>query len=407
MIRHATGTAIRNVLRQVGRSRAALTSVAFGVVVLILAAGFIDWNLRFGRENTIHSQLGHVQVMKKGFLDNGRADPYGYLLAPNDHTTVDLMQTPGAVAVAPRLLISGLVSSGETTISFIGEGIDPAQEARLSSGLRFGEGRNLVPGEPDTLVMGKGLAENLGASIGSSIVLIANTEGGAVNAVEARVVGLFESISKAYDDVALRIPIPLARQLMRVDGEHLRIVLLDQTEQTDAALDWIDSRLDHERYAAVPWIDLADFYKKTAALFSKQVGVIDLLIAVIIVLSISNTMTMSVLQRVGEIGTMLAMGNTRRQILGMFVAEGVILGLVGAVAGLLVGLVLALIISLIGIPMPPGPGMSWGYDAGILLSVGSVSKAMAIAVVTTGLASLYPAWRASRMNIVDALRALQ
>jgi len=407
VIRHSIATAVRNIVRQVNRSRAALTSVAIGVVVIILAAGFIDWNLRFGRENTIHSQLGHVQIMKAGFLEKGRANPYEYLFNDKDLGQLDLSQLPDSQVVASRLQLSGLVSSGEVTLSFIGEGVDPEAEVDLSSGLRFIAGGRLPANDANTVIVGQGLAENLGAQVGGRIVLITNTENGAVNAVEARVVGVFQSIAKAYDDVALRIPLPLARQLVRTDGEHLKIVLLNHTSETDDAVKWLAQRLDAKTFDVVPWSDMADFYKKTAALFAKQVGVIDILIALIIVLSISNTMTMSALQRVGEIGTMMAMGTRSREILLLFVAEGVCLGILGAIIGLVLGVVLALVISAIGIPMPPGPGMAWGYDAGILLSFGNLAKAAAIAVLTTGLASLYPAWRASRMNIVDALRALQ
>jgi len=407
VIRHSIATAVRNILRQVNRSRAALTSVAFGVVVIILAAGFIDWNLRFGRENTIHSQLGHVQIMKAGFLEKGRANPYEYLFNDTGLGQLDLDQLPGRQVVASRLQLSGLVSSGEVTLSFIGEGVDPDAEVDLSSGLRFIAGGGLPSDDANTVIVGQGLAENLGAQVGGRIVLITNTENGAVNAVEARVVGVFQSIAKAYDDVALRIPLPLARQLVRTDGEHIKIVLLNHTSETEDAVEWLNQRLDQTAFDVVPWSDMADFYKKTAALFAKQVGVIDILIALIIVLSISNTMTMSALQRVGEIGTMMAMGTRSREILLLFVAEGVCLGILGAIIGLVLGVVLALVISAIGVPMPPGPGMAWGYDAGILLSFGNLAKAAAIAVLTTGMASLYPAWRASRMNIVDALRALQ
>lgn len=401
-------SAIRNVLRQINRSRAALVAVVFGVVAMILAAGFIDWNLRFGRDNTIQTQLGHLQLMKPGFVENGRADPYAYLLAPpaaDEHAA--LAALPGYRLTAPRLLLAGLASSGEITLSFIGEGVDPQAEQAMASGLRFPEGRNLAPGEPKTAIVGRGLAQNLGLSIGAPLVLIANTEGGGISAVEATVVGFFESIAQAYDDAALRIPIELARELMRTDGEHLRLVFLDDTDAVPVALARLRQALPADTYQVVPWVELADFYNKTSALFAKQVGVIYLIIAVIIVLAISNTMTMAVMERVGEIGTMMALGTRRSGIRSMFLLEGLILGVVGAAAGLVLGCVLALIISAVGIPMPPGPGMSWGYEAGILLSPANLMTAAGIALATTLLASVYPAWRASRLEIVDALRTRQ
>lgn len=400
-------TAALNVIRQVNRSKAALTAVALGVTAMMLAAGFIDWNLRFGRENTIHSQLGHIQVMKPRFLELGRSDPLSYVLPNKEQDIRKILDGPGVVAVAPRLLISGLASSGETTLSFIGEGVDPGVEAELSSALRFPEGRNLQPGEESTVVVGRGLADNLGLRLGGTLVLVANTKGGRINAVEAKTVGVFESITKAYDDIALRIPIGLARQLLRVDGEHLRIVVLDDTARTAQTLEWMKTNLGTSKYDVVPWTQLADFYNKTASLFAKQVGVIYMIIAVIIVLAISNTMTMSVIQRIGEIGTMMAIGARRKDILLLFIAEGVVLGVVGTIIGVFVGSLLAMLISLIGIPMPPGPGMTWGYSAGILLTPGTVVSACLTAMATTALASLYPAWKASRMEIVESLRALQ
>ncbi|NMG01869.1 ABC transporter permease [Azoarcus taiwanensis] len=404
----ALDSAWRNVIRQVGRSRAALVAIVFGMVAMILASGFIAWNLEFGRENTIRSQLGHIQVVKPGFLEGGRADPHAYLLgSPSPAELSTLASLPGFTASAPRMLISGLASSGEQTLSFIGEGVDPAAEALLSAALRFPDGRNLMAGETDTVIVGRGLADNLQIAVGERLVLISNTPDGGISAVEATLVGVFESITKAYDDVALRVPIALARALTRAEGEHLRLILLDRTEDTDGAVTLLRERLAAERLEFVPWHDLADFYKKSAELLSKQVGVIYVIIAVIIVLSISNTMMMVVMERTGEIGTIMALGARRHAVLTMFMLEGCILGAVGVVAGLALAVVCALVLSAIGIPMPPGPGMAWGFDAGIRLSAQNLTTASVVAFSTTVLASIYPAWRASRLQIVDALRARQ
>jgi putative ABC transport system permease protein len=127
-------------------------------------------------------------------------------------------------------------------------------------------------------------------------------------------------------------------------------------------------------------------------------------IALIILLSISNTMMMSVMQRIGEIGTSMALGMKRRGVVGLFLSEGFMLGCLGGFAGVIVGVVLAQIISSIGIPMPPPPGKTHGYTGGILVTVPIAIEALVLAVATTLLASVYPAWRASRMQIVDALR---
>lgn len=131
---------------------------------------------------------------------------------------------------------------------------------------------------------------------------------------------------------------------------------------------------------------------------------VKLIIAVIIVLSISNTLIMSVLERTGEIGTSMALGMTRDAVMRQFVVEGLCLGVIGGGVGVSVGVALAHIVSTIGIPMPPPPGMTQGYKGEILVSWRLISGAMELALGTTLVASIYPAWKASRMVIVDALR---
>jgi putative ABC transport system permease protein len=115
-------------------------------------------------------------------------------------------------------------------------------------------------------------------------------------------------------------------------------------------------------------------------------------------------MIMSVLERTWEIGTSMALGVRRRDIVALFLAEGCVLGLVGAVAGLVIGVALALLLSAIGIPMPPPPGMRHGFTGGVLMTAPVLASAFAIAIATALVASIYPAHKASRLPIVDALR---
>jgi putative ABC transport system permease protein len=115
-------------------------------------------------------------------------------------------------------------------------------------------------------------------------------------------------------------------------------------------------------------------------------------------------LVMNVLERTGEIGTLLALGFKRKKILYLFAIEGLVLGLAGASLGLVSGYGLAELISAIGIPMPPPPGMEEGYTGEIRVTITVLMNAFLIAFVTTLLAGLYPAWKASRLPIVDALR---
>ena len=398
------GLAFRTVTRQRRRSLAGIVAVAFGVVALILAAGFIEWIYWAMREDTIGSRIGHVQIVRTGYLDVGTADPFRFLLPDNSVERVAIEHAEGVLAVAPRLSFSGLMSLGDATLSFIGEGIDPEKERGFARAVVIAQGEGLSAEEKRGIIVGQGLAENLGVKVGDQVVLLTNTPSGGVNGVEVRVRGLFSTVSKAFDDSAARVPLAVAQELLRVRGAHTWVLVLDSTSRTNQIVDELRARLSGKELQVIPWYELADFYNKTVTLFSRQVMVMKLIIAVIIVLSISNTLTMSVLERTGEIGTSMALGVKRGQILSQFVAEGALIGLMGGVIGIVLGILLAQAISAIGIPMPPPPGMARGFIGEVRVTPSLVVEAFGLAVGTTLLASLYPARKASRMQIVDSLR---
>lgn len=398
--------AARNLTRNRRRALMALLTVSMAVIAMVLADGFVQWIFWAMREGTIQSQLGHIQVVRPGYNRAGAADPFAYIIPRNAPELQALEKTPGVKLAAPRLSVSGLISHGETTVSFIADGIDPAKEAELSKAFRVVKGHDLTGAQGREVVLGRGLARNLGVKPGDTVALLSTTSSGGINAVEAKVAGLFVSANQAYDDSALRLPIGLAQTLLRVNGAHMWLVLLEKTENTDSYLAQFRKRfpVGSHHLEFVPWYKRADFYNKTVALFSRQMNVLRAIIAVIIVLSISNMLVMNVLERTGEIGTLLAVGFRRRKIMQLFAAEGLLLGLIGGAGGVLIGYGLAELISAIGIPMPPPPGMEMGYTAEIRVTMSVLVDAFVVAFTTTVLAGLYPAWKASRLNIINALR---
>ncbi len=397
--------AFRNLIRQKRRSTISVSAVAFGITALILSSGFIQWIFLDFRETSIRSQLGHLQIVYPGYHDAGKADPLSFLLpnAPPNLNTVD-DNSDQIKIIVPRLSFNGLISHGEATLSFIGDGIDPREQLAFGNAVQISEGNPLSIDHPFHIIVGEGLARNLGLKVGDQAVLLVDSATGGINAIEVFVGGLFSTVTKSYDDNAIRVPIETARQLLRTQGTHSWIVLLNDTEQTDHVLAKFRNSLPHDKFEVVPWYLLADFYNKTIALFTKQILAIKVIIALIILLSIFNTMSITVMERIGEIGTAMALGVKRVNIMRIFLNEGVLIGCVGGLVGLSVGLLLAAIISNIGIPMPPPPGMARGYTGQILVTLDIALESLVLAVATTLVASVYPAWKASRMQIVDALR---
>ena len=398
--------ALRNLIRYRRRSGVALAAIVFGVIAILLAGGFIEWILEAMRESAIRSQYGHVQVVRTGYFKHGAAEPLAYLL-PAAHAIVDQIEAEPIVdIVAPRLYFTGLASRDETTISFIGQGVDPTKEERLSESVDIRTGEDLDANDPNKIIVGAGLAETLGVSPGDMLVLLTTSSTGGINAVEVTVGGIFFTAAKAFDDTALRVHLDIARDLLKVSGSHSWLVLLNDTDQTDKMKERLEAMIDDktDEYEVIPWYELADFYNKTERLFSRQINLVWIVIGLLILLSISNTMMMSVLERTREIGTLMAIGLTRKTIMRLFLQEGAVLGVVGGVIGLIIGISLAALISTIGIPMPPPPGMDVGFTGEILITGGLVSAGMFVAVCATTVAAAYPAWKASHLDVVDALR---
>jgi putative ABC transport system permease protein len=397
--------ALRNLARHRKRSFVALVAISFGVAALLFAGGFIQWILEELREQTIRSQLGHIQITPGGSLEQRSAQDRERVMLPSSGPELDrIKQYPGVKAVAPRLAISGLISFGDTTLSFIADGIDPETDAAAGGGTGVVSGEGLSSSMPRRVIVGEGLAASLGTKPGDRAVLLVNTSRGGINASDVEIGGAFRTVSKAYDDAALRLPIVLARELLRIQGADTWVVTLDRTESTDSALRALQADPALARFEFTPWMALADFYNKAVALYARQFQVVKVLIAIIIVLSISNTLMMSVTERTSEIGTMMAIGTSRSSILRLFVWEGIFLGIVGALAGVVLGFLINTIVSAIGIPMPPAPGMRHGFLAQATFTFPIAFTAMGLALATTALASVYPALRASRLDIVDALR---
>lgn len=396
--------ALRNVLRQRRRTAVAAGAIAFGVAALILAGAFIEWIFWATREGTIQAGLGHIHVARLGFHEGGNAD-LGRFRLPEDSPALRELKADGRVrTVAPRVSFSGLVSKGDSTISFLGEGGDPEAEGDFGEASVITAGKALAADAPREIIIGYGLAENLGATVGDTLVLLTNLPGGGVNAVEGRVRGLFATVSKAYDDSVIRVPRTLANELTRSSGAHEWVVVLKDTAATAQVLDELHGPLREEGLEVKPWYELADFYIKTRDLLSRQMDVMFAIIGVLIVLTISNSMMMSVMERTAEIGTAMALGTRRAGVLAQFLGEGALLGVVGGVCGAGIGVVLATIVSWIGIPMPPPPGQAREFTAEMIITAPLVLQSLLLAVTTALAAAVYPAWKASRIPIVDALR---
>ncbi|HEU4370508.1 MAG TPA: ABC transporter permease [Methylomirabilota bacterium] len=400
--------AIRNVFRNRRRTLITLAALAFGVAAIIVFGGFVHsiyWGVR---ESTIRSQIGHIQLYRAGYSEKGTIAPYDYLIDDYQALRAELLKLPHVKAVTGRLGFSGLVSTGDTTTSFVGIGVQPEGETDLSSLAVIVDGKELASGDPRGITLGVGLARAFGVKPGDDLTLLTTTRHGAINALAVKVRGVWESGEKAYDDRFLRVGLSEVQRLLDLEGGEVQsiVLLLDATEHTARVRAEVD-RLIRERGLPLEvrtWEDLALRYHQVRELFGRIFAVLTLIVSIMVVFGITNTMTMAIFERTREIGTIMALGTRGRGVVSMFVLEGIALGLLGGVAGLLLGVGLAKAITAWGLQLPPPPGSTRGFAVQIFVVPEVLVQAFRLSLITAALASLYPAWRAARLNVVEALR---
>lgn len=396
--------ALRNIFRQKARSAATLIAITVGVAGLILAGGFVqDIFIQLG-EATIHAQTGHIQITRQGYREGKTRAPEKYLIDTPEELKKIAASVTGVDKVFARLSFSGVINNGKRDLGIIGEGVEPSAEEKLGTYMKYIEGRPLRDEDSDGIVMGHGVAKSLGLKPGDRVNLVISLAQGAVNTLDFEVIGVFQSFSKEFDARAVRIPILAARELMDTPGAHLLVVMLHRTEDTRQVTTGLIDRFATQGLEVARWDELSDFYGKAVELYDQQFGVLRLIILLMVLLSVTNSVNMTLFERTREFGTLLALGDKPKTVFRLIMLESVVLGVLGAFFGIVVGCLAAMIISAIGIPMPPPPNANIGYTAFIRLVPAEIALSGLIGLLATCLAAVLPARRASRLKVVEALR---
>lgn len=396
--------ALRNILRHRARNAMTLLAIVVGVVGLILSGGFVHDIFKQLGETLIHSQSGHLQISRSGYFERGSRSPEKFLIENDQELRKLATALPEVDDVMGRLYFSGLLNNGRTDLPIIAEGIEPDAEARLGTSMRLSAGRQLTAQDQNGIMVGAGLARAMKLKPGDWTTLVINTRDGALNSLEFEVVGIFQTFSKDYDARAVRLPLSAAQELVATTGINTLVLSLKQTEATETVAAQLTTRLAAPGMEVKTWVQLNDFYAKTVDMYDAQFGVLRIIILLMVLLSVANSVNMTAFERVGEFGTMMALGNTDRAIFNLILTENVLIGLAGAILGTVIGIVLALAISTTGISMPPPPNSDLGYTAHILLVPSVILGAFAVGFIATIVAALLPASRVRKIPVVDALR---
>ena len=399
--------AFRNVFRNRRRTIMTLIMVGGGVAGLLLVGGFFArmfWGLR---ESTINDGLGHIQIFTAEHFNREETHVLDTGI-DNWRQVASTVSTGGHVrGIAPRIEFNGMLSNGVKSSVFMGSAVDPVAENSLGFTPRLASGRDLDTksgGEIEALV-GAGVAHSMSLKPGDGLTLLAVTSDGALNGIDVQVVGIVNTGFKEMDDRYLRITLPSAQRLLQSDRVTNLVVGLDKTENTDEVAAAMTPRLNGlaQHLVLKKWIDLATYYKQVRSLFSTIFVFLGIIVFFMVLMSSVNTLLMTMFERIREIGTMLAMGTPRSWIVALFVLEGTVLGVLGAIVGVVGGNLLGVILNHAGIHLPPPPGTNVPMAFRVLHVPSLMVGCSLLVIVSLALAAIVPAIRASRLQIAEAL----
>jgi len=393
---------LRNVFRNTRRSVYALTAVAMGAMGLFVFMGFNRGLMNQYRANTIRARWGHGQVYVQGYRGKAHARPWEMWIGRPEHVMARLRALPGVVDLFPRLGLSAMLVSGEQSVVGQGEGVDGIAEAGFFDQLNYVEGGDFKD-RPDGIVLGQGVAQGLGVHVGDDVQVVTRDRKAAVRSAKVVVTGVFQTGSQEFDSRAFRVPIVIAQRLLPTD----------RVESIAIALSGVDGWPDFARAvkAALPDLEAVPFdeldrvyYRHAVDWLDAQFSFIRGIILLVVFLGIFNVITMTVMERTAEIGTLRACGDSRREIALGHVLEAAALGLLGGAIGLIAGWALTAGPLQGGVAMPPAPGITRSFRIFVELDVRDALQVLSLCTVTAAAGCLLPVWRATRIPIAEALR---
>lgn len=362
--------------------------------------------------------LGHIQVYAKdAAADEGGTisfvmpqNNYRMLREPRALVARILAAEPRVAAGLSRLMVGALLSGGEKSLEGILIGIDPAARPAVYPALALREGRHFAPGERGVL-LNRGVAKRLGIGVGGEVVALGTAADGRLTAVRLPVTGIWMVKGlEAYEWSSCFADLASVQDLLDV-GDAAAVLVLRQgdVEAPSAPIaDALDALFRREGIAAEArtWDEMGGPFVGGMMLTRFVASITDVLMAIIVAAGVTNTALMAVFERTREIGTLRAFGARRPRVAALFLAEGALLGGLGALGGALFGLALVTGFGRWGIPaFSEAQRYSYGgdflYPVVDPVDLVTVPGLMWLVCVAAGVG---PALVAARLRPADALR---
>lgn len=405
--------AFRNVTRQTGRTALSMVSIIFGVAVLILGRGFVGGL----KENIIRAQIdtvsGHVLALPAGYPTIGLQHPVDELLHVDAETAAWL---DGATAGwTQRTFFTARVVHGRDAMRVRVVAVDPATDTSVFPRDGWRTQGAIAEGPEQGVTLSVGVARIFGSSPGDRLIFEARTTDGAINALEVPVAGVLRTGSPTFDGSGVLMSRALAQELVQIgDGfTHLAVRLPSRDDAAEFAAA-LAPRLGAQAQITT-WREESEGLVAAQDLRQTMLDILAFAMMAIAATGIANTVLMAAYERVREIGTLRAMGLGRGGVIRLFVTEGAIMGVAGSLLGAALGGGIVWRFATKGLDL--SALVETGAESGAWqeipmsvvlyteLSATSIAGGAAFGLLVAVLASIYPAFIASRMAPAEAVRA--
>ena len=390
----------------------AVIAIALGLAFMLVFDGMLGGMNQALYGNTVKLHGGHVQVHALGFRAKANRMPLLPLADPRAAVEAALTR-PEVVAVIQRIETGGMVSSREGTTAVVITGIEPEKEAPVSLvAENVVEGRYLEGADEDVILIGQSLAERLELTLGDRVTLVGRATHEQMRRRTMTIIGIYDLGIRDVEERLVYVSLLEAQTLFDLRDQATEVAVhLERVGQEPPVVKQLQTALPG--YEVDAWDTLDPTTRQMMELEGQLMGLFGLIILLIAGVGILNLMLMAVFERTREIGVLAALGLKRWETVVLFLQEGVLIGLLGALVGSLLGGTISAYFGRVGLDIWSLYGSDLSDISELMGLLGGrlyfqigidvfVQRALTVAIIAA-LASLYPAWQASRWEPAEAL----
>jgi ABC-type lipoprotein release transport system permease subunit len=395
----------RNIWRSKKRSLIILIAIVLGLWagLFSVAVSFGSWDTTV--KSAIDRNLSHIQIHTKKFKDEGLISFY---IPEGNKIANEIREMPGITEVSARVLIEGMASSPSSSGGVEIIGVNPENEKAVTTIADYiTEGKYFDGIKRNPILIGKKLADKLGLKLRSKIVLSFQSIDTTLTYAAFRIVGIFKTESSIFDgaNVFVRKSDIYKEMNSKPIVSEIAIRL-----KSSSLLDTTDAILKAKYFGLVveTWKELAPELHMTYEMMVVQLEIFLGIIMAALLFGITNTMLMSVFERVREFGVLMAVGMNRLKVFGLILVETVILSLFGGIIGMILGALTIWYFADKGINLSLfADGLNaWGMPTILypVLPLYFYGILTAMIFITAILAAVYPSIKTIRLHPADAIR---